>query len=640
MAAEEHPCLQRIRTCCSEVMQELPLIPDYSVSQDSCIWRPTARVEPELLGLHTQVDAIVQCMLETIAEIREFSNASRPLLRLPTELLCKIMSHIPTALHDGLRAPGHRDSSVWRHEFRDAAMIIPISQSCRQLRRIALDEASLWTGIAVGGPSRSCAKLCADRSRGLPLQIFMSCASGEDALNGFSYGLLARSQDILVGKLARNDTQAVLDRLSSGPLPMLESLSLGFQNDKIADIEYNDQLTLTKECAPRLTRLSLISVDLVSPGLASSLTHLALDNFYKHGVYQGVERVLSVCCSLESLYLRQFMDVNEPEPHPEYRLPTPRALPACRRLRRAVFESMYTYLASYILSLILSDQPQLAVQLRHVWDAKFFPVPLELFHGTTRLAIGRYSEIRGHPPPYPRYVAFTWGITASGPQYTIRKTYSPDVDGFMMAAPIGAQTGLGATERVLLHPTVLAGVRELWLVDVSPSKKGHVAPPVASAQSLLRSMAARMPALETVVLVSESWELAWAGGPPSLRLLPDGRDPGFTAPRLNTLRVVHGFPLPPEYHLADGRLSGSDGSLDLSVILDDLSSGAYDYLVHLIIEVRRRDQIFKEQLAVLEEFFSTVQVRVTEQAPTMELPDYCVEPYAWPDKRLWPMKCW
>ncbi|KAI0369948.1 hypothetical protein BV20DRAFT_945102, partial [Pilatotrama ljubarskyi] len=572
---------------------------------------------------------ILQCLLDTIYEVREFINASRPLLRLPAEILCQIMSHIPAAAHE---SQCHYDRSAWRQDLRDTAMIVPISQSCRRLRRVALDNPSLWTSITADG--RPCQGVFTERSRGLPLHVYMPSqfegTSRGVTLDSVTSDILARAQNLLVGIEPPFGAAAIIESLSSGPLPMLESLSLMFNVDKRVVDESAVHTPLpyvTKESVPRLTRIHLKSYSLVPTNILSSLTHLALSRLWLPSIHKKLEEILSVCYCLESLDLEGVGDNREQGQYHgfEYHLETPSALPACRRLRRAVMKYMHGTLASYCISLILSKPPQLALQILRTRSLTLPVIPVELFHNAAKVSIGRYSGLRSNP--------FIWGLTTSSPQCTLRMTCPeptpvPHDWGDLLHADL---------EPVLKHPALRdAEFRELWLVDASPSEDGNACPVEPDAHCI-RSATIAMHALETVVLAEES-QAKWAhAAPPSLRLLPDGRDPAFSAPRLNTLRIVHGYlwSLENTSHVAE-----DNDWLDLSVVLDDMASGAYDYLKHISIEVPYHVQLDQAHLKALAESFTSVQVTVAEQAPVMELPEYCFEPYAWPDPQPWPLSRW
>ncbi|KAI0353143.1 hypothetical protein OH77DRAFT_631254 [Trametes cingulata] len=585
---------------------------------------------------HETVECILQCMLDTVCQVRETVNDSRPLLRLPIEVLCEIMAHIPTAVYDGLEFRTIKDRSVWRSEYRDTAMILPISQSCKKLRRIALECPSLWTSITTDRASSNYPRIFAERSQGLPLYICLpSISRGKRStlvLDCFTDDITSRAQDILIGDLPRRDTDNVMRNLLRKPLPVLESLAIRCRDNlETVSAGYACQLHLTKEYAPRLTRLYLSSIDIALTDITASLTHLALRDLDVTNVHIIVNNILSACRCLESLHLEALTDPSQLRPAPELHLPTPSALATLNRLRHAVIKNMHGYLASYFLSLILSDQPELVLQVLHIWTAPIPPVPLPLLQDVANLAIGRYPRLRGGPS----YAPFIWGLTASGPKHTLRMTcHTVDF-------PI--DTPHSEVQPLLRDSEMLAGVRELWLVDASCSRKGDTLPVAPDAETLLRFIVADMESLETVVLVEES-QAQWArAAPPSLRLLPDGHDPDSCAPFLTTLRIIHGYSSSLDNSARSTGMQcpkGIDDVLDLSVVLDDLASGAYNYLKHLFIEVPRRELVTEEQLEALRSYFSTVQVSVADQAPIMELPDYCTEPYAWPDRRPWPYSCW
>ncbi|KAI0638822.1 hypothetical protein C8Q77DRAFT_1151859 [Trametes polyzona] len=70
--------------------------------------------------------------------------------------------------------------------------------------------------------------------------------------------------------------------------------------------------------------------------------------------------------------------------------------------------------------------------------------------------------------------------------------------------------------------------------------------------------------------------------------------------------------------------------LELRLLVEELESGAYDYLVHLILEVPSLVDVVKDELARLRTCFQTSRVSILEEStPDVALPPYCVKPESW-----------
>ncbi len=77
--------------------------------------------------------------------IRNAINALRPIFTRPTELFTHIMEEIlPTTIPIG----SSRIDQFWRPLFRDSTALIPVSQTCRHFRQIALTRSKWWTTLS------------------------------------------------------------------------------------------------------------------------------------------------------------------------------------------------------------------------------------------------------------------------------------------------------------------------------------------------------------------------------------------------------------------------------------------------------------------------------------------------------------
>lgn len=481
-----------------------------------------------------------------------------------------------------------------------------------------------------GSPSTR-SRIRAEKRGVLPLGISLPLGP----VIGYHLGDIAkdfpsRVRDLHICDLHYDDTNNVrnLEHFTPDePMPMLESLCVHFKSpvqplDENGRYRYSfvPPFTTDPDWVPKLRRLCLCSCDLASNTILSSLTHLALHSIQIRRVHTRVESILSACNALQFLHLDKLIDDNHLYGAPPgFSLPKPTALQTCHRLRRVSLRSMASYLASYISSLVSADQPELALQLLHIeWPRG--TLHLQLPGGVSRLTLGRY-------PTLSTQGEFRWwGMSACGSRHTLRTA---------------AVTIEGAAEP-LLRPdasAALADVRTLWLADVatltSPGLYSFEVP-------VLKAAIAAFPILDTIVLANH-FQSDWAeGGRPSLFLLPDARG-AAVQPRISTLRIVHGYGMD-LYKQGDfvGAAPPEGHPLNLTRILAELASGAYDYLEHLVIEVPGHVRVDARQVARLRPHFKTTQVRVVDETPTMALPEYCVEPRAWPRdvKEPWPHRIW
>ncbi len=271
-----------------------------------------------------QLLRVTQLMDGTAANIREVLNARRPFLSIPTELLQIIMTFIPDAVESDMLRP------VWDAEMYDTAMIIPISQTCRRLRLVALGCPALWTSITEGPPSRS--RVFGQRSQGVPLELFLPVGRIVEHVSAdVAKNLSSRLQVLHVRDCAGFITTGFLeDILMGGLLPHLESLSVTLYEHPLAEPDWVEiqqwayfhclpSYTLP-ENVPRLRRVSLDLCYLDCPSLLSSITHLAIKNvgYSSSHAHSSIRRMLALCDSLQSLHLEEIRihpaDPLEPDP--------------------------------------------------------------------------------------------------------------------------------------------------------------------------------------------------------------------------------------------------------------------------------------------------------------------------------------
>ena len=146
-------------------------------------------------------------------------------------------------------------------------------------------------------------------------------------------------------------------------------------------------------------------------------------------------------------------------------------------------------------------------------------------------------------------------------------------------------------------------IREVWIVNVASS---YPWPP-----SLLV-----LSALETVVLVTD--HTYFPAERPSLHLLPSIQDPAFNAPKLTTVRVACGYSdyaVACEHARDRGEITAD--KLDLRVVLEELASGAYGFIQHIVLQVTPHLSVNEADVERLREYVPTVEVERVAELPSM-----------------------
>ncbi|EIW65268.1 uncharacterized protein TRAVEDRAFT_68792 [Trametes versicolor FP-101664 SS1] len=417
-------------------------------------------------------------------------------------------------------------------------MLIPVSQTCRRLRSVALGCPSLWKDVVCGPRLRS--HYLIDRSCGLPLTVILSASQAPSlhfGLADVASALRTRIGELYIVKIPDDDT---LDQFLSDAFPMLESLAVKRNSSgHYVDGTYANAVQLSRERVPRLRRLAYSMFDLASLDILASLTHLALNMVHVGRMHEKIAAMLSVFHALRSLHLDAITLV-----------------------------SLDGHLIIYILSLLREITP-LAVQIHHVWR---------------NITTGYPVILSGYPDPHD--LPPLWGITLCGSERTAR--WAGDEDE-------------GIPCMFCEGDPALTGVRELWLADVSPATCDGPYIPRATTANQLRALIQGMSALETIVLHGY--------GKHVLRWWTERPDP-----------------IPA---MATG-------------ILEELASGAYSYVQHLVIEVPFHVPVDAGDVERLREHCNTVQIKtVVDVTPTISLPAYCYERAAWAaSDDPWPYKLW
>ncbi len=147
-------------------------------------------------------------------------------------------------------------------------------------------------------------------------------------------------------------------------------------------------------------------------------------------------------------------------------------------------------------------------------------------------------------------------------------------------------------------------------------------------------------------MLVNQFQAPWTGASPSLRLLTHAREGnGHAGPRPSTVRIAHGY----GKHVLHRWSERPDPTpavtpLDLTSVLEELASDAYDYVRHVVIEVPYHVAVDAGDVEQLRKHCATVIVKVVNETPTrtVALPAYCEDPAMGASNDPWPynLKCW
>ncbi|RDX53012.1 hypothetical protein OH76DRAFT_1480055 [Lentinus brumalis] len=540
---------------------------------------------------HMSNDMIERCLdllVQTAANVREIANAREPLCAVPVEVLHRILEAIPVPLY-------YRDGSIdtfqpfWHSATRDSARLIPLTQTCRHLRRVALSDPLLWSTV-ITHPSLAF-RSYAWRNDSAPLAVVMTPFDGfTDILDAFYPSHAHRVRELHFTDMVhgRIDHLRSLMKFSS---PGLRSYTFCGENSFGRDLLKmslrwpGHSLPLPSGSTATLRDIHIQRIPLLPSSPLPQLTHLALCEIYMRGLHIAIANVLSLCPSLESLVLSSLFDIDNAsiqDPQPLY----------MKELHRLTMPTQ----------LLIDADP--TTPLVSQW------LSLEAFQPATSIAFTR-TELYNHD-----WMSFT-RVSSDHVAHVSREFFSRGFD------RSGTFRGSPRWYAKLMPPgESLLDVREVWVAN-SVSKERDVE------FAFLQPTIASLPALETLVLRDHSH----GGGRserdsifPGLSMCPSMLDPSFQSHRLKTLRLIYG--LRPSRHRSH---TSPKWRLSFKTMLTQLKTGAYDYLEHLVVQMGPQLVVRETDLVQLRAHFTTVQLEnVDEDLPEMPLPSYCDDPRAGP----------
>ncbi|KAI0735930.1 hypothetical protein C8Q76DRAFT_713767 [Earliella scabrosa] len=543
-------------------------------------------------------------LMKTLSLLRSGLNMHRPLSSLPVEILTQVISEIP--------APSHTDAAwsptlFWYPAFQDSSLLVPLSQTCRRLRHVALSRPDWWRHVTSSNDGAIPTLL--SRNDDQPLEVVIKDYSGTtNRLRAFYASITPRMRGLhfLCTDYPRLKTFRSFLQLVH---PELESFTCcGLRpNDPIW---HERRLVITQNEFPRLRHLVLQGIAFRVTRPLPTLTHLILSQITLPRLHIRVARLLCSCPSLENVVLSQLFQPDDPDATPPQ--------PLLPHLRRVVLHDLVSRSLRFYLSLTALCGDEVGLQILNVTanhgTFAFEPVVSErVQEDPVMLGIGTCTV----PAGFGEHTLVS--LTVASPVSAVRIASTPELIGMSHYRTPGTWV-----ERVLPARERLAGVQEVWIVNASPRDSGSVH--TTEFDGHLREVVGKLPALQTVVLST------MAGGeyvlrPPRLSFLPSIiDDPSFNSPDLKTLRLV-------QCSSSSTGLSQADDvpddqvprRMDFSGMLTELASSAYCYLERLVVQIVPGIVVEESDVEQLREYFSTVVVERILEPPRMPLPQCCVE---------------
>ena len=550
------------------------------------------------------------------------ASTSCALLALPVEVLQRILVYVPDRnKHDG----------AWHSALVKTSMLLPISHTCRRLRDITISYPALWESVSVaaepvpypalvnsvlGGLTENAINRSGSRPLCVELLVdktYSRADPGGRIIKSLWPSVNARAREIHVAIDTDHTVTIPWDPVFEHQYPRLESFSLCDMTDR-SRVPF---LPSAQGLISQLRYLDLRSCSVVSNCVLPKLTHLAL--WRVTGTFAGIFGMLDGCPNLESLIMHNFK--LSPLPSPLPRDPPGHADPHLPRLRRVVLRNMRHSLLPMFLSKLLKHPHSYSLQIIGIER-------LSWFHSATillrELSLAPPQTIRiGLEPLRDTQVWYTLSVMFMSSRSLVRV-------GTLVRPPSFTADGLGWLGHTLQNKSFLATVTELWLLDLPWNESGDGWRD--SFDESLRSVLAALPMLEVVSIAhNHSFHTAV----PDLRLLPDGRESVFSAWHLKTVRFVHGYDRDLEYRvvLEAGEYEEllkprETKELSLARILDQLRTGAFDYLSRLVLRVPSHFTLDEAELAQLRGCVSQVDIEYSDERPEMPLPEYAREPEA------------
>ncbi|KAM5542238.1 hypothetical protein V8D89_004111 [Ganoderma adspersum] len=550
--------------------------------------------------------------MKVVLSLQYAVNARRPIFTLPTELFNHIMEEIlPTVVPIG----SSKIDQFWRPMFRDSTALIPVSQTCRHFRQIALAHPKWWSSLA--SLKTKLFPLCATNSWPMSLTVVPFPEDETDVFKAFDDTAASRIEEVHVVRGNRTIMRGVRGLFSMDKrAPALKALTcIATLGDRDHMFLHPLSFTLYPERTWALKHLVLDRTEFSFHGSLPyqmpSVTHLVFANLSTS--HRNIAQLISSCPNLQTLVLSHLLSKAQDGVVPN----TPFSLST--RIRRVALHDLRRGAIHFYLTLIQPSpdgglKTALQILNEQVHHNQFGYEPLieqRLAGKATHLRIGVFTD------------------TASSYRFSV--TFASRVNALRFASTAGS---LAASRyrrpdnwlSRLLHADVadLSDVREAWLLNTTAPFTIYL----TKFQVAVRSAMSALSALETLTLVTIDHPSDGPGNlvRPGVSVVPTTDDSDWGCHRLTTLRLVHYDALPPRAQGDPNVFTFARRPiwLDFSRMLHQLSLGGYGYLERLEVQASPRFAIDEREVAALRKHFKEVVVERILELPRMWLPPVCV----------------
>ncbi len=517
-----------------------------------------------------QIESIDVIITQATSVLRQAHNERSSLLKLPVEILQKILELVPDPYANRWTA----FRPFWRHSLLDSSMLISVTHTCRRLREVSLAHPHLYTTFRISFEMLPLIRQMATRSERIPLNVIGSDISMLEELPSNT-----RFRSIHLYDIEGIDSDLLPTVINQCASPALHSFSLFCGERHLWDPD-KPRLSPSPEQAPNLRYLTLDRVEAVLDKGFPFLTHLALmdlpsyteDSTSSYAFHARLVGFIRECPRLECVALIS-LDLagrigNVPPPIPLH------------HLKHVALFNLSPHALNYYTALLQPCVNGSSIQIVGCDSAEpSFP---------RRFLLPLPPNSADEPETEtPNHICIgVHPITITSPIYVTSLTFISSRSTRHFAIWNGQLTRHGITpyewpSRVLSQCVASRSGSPLPVEEVSLYGFSTTAFPRMSSPLMHFPHAPRV-----VVAIDRRQHY---DDVPTLRLLPSAHD-GLPGPiAIATLRLVHGFSAPPD---SDGLpSSGYDPDpvvtyhLPLGQLVKDFRSGGYGYLRHLVLQV-------------------------------------------------------
>ena len=531
-------------------------------------------------------------------------NARRPIFTLPTELFNHIMEEItPISVPIGIS----KVDQFWRPLFRDSTALIPVSQTCRHFRQIALAHSEWWTTIA--SQKLRYYPVCTANSWPLSFTVVAFPEDETDVFAVFNDTTAARLEEVHAVRCNQTVMRGVRNLFQTDSrAPALKALTcISTIEDRVHPI------TLDPERVWALKHLVLDRVEFwfygSIPYQMPSITHLVLAG--SSASHRNIAQLIGSCPNLQTLVLSElFSGADGAVPNTPF--------PVSTRIRRVTLHDLRHSALEFYLALIRprTDGRPIALQIlneqTHQHQFEYEPLIEQRLHGkATHLRIGVFTDTVSF---------YRFSVTLASRANALRfASTANNLAGSRYGRP-------DAWLARLLHPDVadLSDVHEVWLFNTTAPFTVYLAMFQIAVRTALNSLSS----LEALTLVTVDHPSDGPGNViwPDISVVPTTDDSEWGCHRLKTLRMVHYDALPPR---AQGdpnvfQFERPRIKMEFTRMLEQLALGGYGYLENLVVQASPRFEIDEAEVAALRTHFKSVTVERILELPRMWLPPVCV----------------